>query len=45
MLSAFPPVDRHHLGNSPHTLLKRIHEYNYMKYTVPAMKQKKARRP
>ena len=25
------------------TLLKRIDEYNYMKYTVPAMKQKKAR--
>jgi hypothetical protein len=24
-------------------LLKRIDEYNYMKYTVPAMKQKKAR--
>ena len=25
------------------TLLKRIDEYNYMKYTVPAMKEKKAR--
>jgi hypothetical protein len=26
------------------TLLKRIDEYNYMKYTVPAMKQKKTRK-
>jgi hypothetical protein len=25
------------------TLLKRIDEYNYMQYTVAAMKQKKAR--
>ncbi|MBZ5509413.1 MAG: hypothetical protein LAO78_28500 [Acidobacteriia bacterium] len=24
-------------------LLKRIDEYNYMKYTIPAMKQKKDR--
>jgi hypothetical protein len=32
---------RYLLSGKP--LLKRIDEYNYMKYAVPAMKEKKAR--
>lgn len=40
-LSSDGDARREWLSRKP--LLKRIDEYNYMKYTVPAMKQKKAR--